>query len=132
MSSPISSKVTEGIRVNVRAAYANDESSPSHNYYVFAYQVEIINESPFTVQLLSREWHITDALGRTRIVEGEGVIGQQPVLKSGGRHQYVSGSHFPTAIGKMSGYYVMQRSSDDSMIKVQIPPFVMATPYSQN
>ncbi|MCI4669369.1 MAG: Co2+/Mg2+ efflux protein ApaG [Bacteroidia bacterium] len=132
MSTSISSKVTEGIRVNVRAIYAKDESSPAHNYFVFAYEVEIINESLYTVQLLSREWHITDGIGRRRIVEGEGVIGQQPVIRSGDRHKYVSGSHFPTPIGKMEGYYFMHREMDGAEIQVEIPPFVMATPYILN
>ncbi len=132
MSMPISSKVTEGIRVNIRAAYASDESSPTHDYYVFAYEVEIINESPYEVQLLSREWQITDAMGKNRIVEGEGVVGQQPIIRSGARHKYVSASHFSTPIGRMAGFYNMVRGTDQALIKVEIPPFIMATPYSQN
>lgn len=132
MSTSIFSKVTEGIRVNVRAIYAKDESSPAHNYFVFAYEVEIINESLYEVQLMSREWHITDGMGRKRIVEGDGVIGQQPVIRSGERYKYVSGSHFPTPIGKMEGHYSMNRSFDREEIKVEIPPFVMATPFVLN
>jgi len=132
MASNLSSKVTEGIRVNVRSAYVKDESSPQHHYYVFAYQVEIINESSYEVQLLSRTWHIVDGRGSNRVVEGDGVVGKQPFIEPGGKHTYVSGSHFQTPIGKMYGTYTMQRQIDGSLIEVQIPPFVMTVPYLNN
>lgn len=132
MASPLSSKVTEGIRVNVRSVYVNDESSPKHRYYVFAYQVEIINESAYAVQLLRREWHIVDGVGSYRRVEGEGVVGKQPHIAPGQQHTYVSGSHFQTPIGKMSGYYEMERQIDGARLRVQIPPFVMMVPCLNN
>jgi ApaG protein len=128
MASDLSSKTTEGIRVNVRTTYVPDDSSPTHDYYVFAYQVEITNESDYRVQLLSREWHIIDGAGQKRIVTGKGVIGKQPVISPGETHQYVSGSHFKTPIGRMSGYYLMERQVDKSCFRVEIPPFVMLIP----
>ena len=132
MFSEISSKVTDGIRVNIRTTYVKDESSPKHHYYVFAYQVEIINESPYEVQLVSREWHILDGYGNTRVVEGEGVVGKKPLISPGETHQYISGSHFQTPVGKMSGYYHMIRSMDQAAIKVEIPPFTMISPFLHN
>ena len=132
MASQLSSQITEGIRVTVRTAYMQDESSPKHEYFVFAYQVEIANESPYSVQLMSREWHIVDGTGQKRFVEGDGVIGKQPVIKPGTSHTYVSGCHFATPIGKMSGYYLMERQLDRDPIQVEIPPFVMMVPYLDN
>lgn len=132
MASNLSSTVTEGIRVNVRTAYIKDESSPKHNYYVFAYQVEIINESAYSVQLLSREWHIVNGVGHRRIVQGEGVVGKQPHIAPGETHRYVSGSHFQTPLGRMSGFYSMVRKVDGTVIDVQIPPFTMMVPYLNN
>ena len=132
MASQLSSKVTEGIRVNVRSVYVKDESSPKHRYFVFAYQVEIINESAYEVQLLRREWHIVDGVGSRREVEGEGVVGKQPIIPPGQRHCYVSGSHFQTPIGKMAGYYLMERTIDAAPLRVQIPPFVMMVPFLHN
>ncbi|MFK7921131.1 MAG: Co2+/Mg2+ efflux protein ApaG [Bacteroidia bacterium] len=131
MESKLSSKTTSGIRVNVRSAYIRDESSPKHHYYVFAYQVEIINESAQSVQLISREWHITDGIGVKRIVQGEGVIGKQPHIAPGETHRYVSGCHFQTSVGKMEGHYNMLRQ-DGSNLKVQIPPFTMLVPHLNN
>lgn len=131
MESQLSSKVTSGIRVNVRSAYIRDESSPKHHYYVFAYQVEIINESSQAVKLISREWHITDGIGIKRTVKGEGVVGKQPHISPGETHRYVSGCHFQTSIGKMEGHYNMLKP-DGSYLKVHIPPFTMTVPYLNN
>lgn len=132
MSSNLSSKVTEGIRVNVRTAYIKDESSPKHHYYVFAYQIEIVNESAYSVQLLAREWHILDGYGNKRVVKGEGVVGKQPHIAPGETHRYVSGSHFQTAIGRMSGFYTIERQVDKAKIDVHIPPFLMMVPFLNN
>lgn len=132
MSSEIASRITEGIRVNIRTAYVEDESSPKHRYYVYAYQVEIINESDSHVQLLSREWHIVDGYGKKQIVEGDGVVGKQPHLAPGETYKYVSGTHFQTTIGKMFGHYTMQRKVDNTTFKVDIPPFVMVFPFQNN
>lgn len=132
MSSNLSSQVTEGIRVNVRTVYVPDESSPKHHYYVFAYQVEIINESAYTVQLRSREWFITDGYGHKRHVEGAGVVGKQPFIAPGELHRYVSGCHFNTPIGRMEGYYLMERQMDYLTFPVEIPPFTLTVPHLQN
>ncbi len=132
MPSKVYSQVTEGIRVNVGSTYIQDESSPKHSYYVFAYRVEIINESPYEVQLLSRCWHILDGIGSQRTVTGEGVVGKQPFIPPGGQHTYVSGSHFQTPIGEMWGHYIMERQTDGARLKVKIPPFMMMVPYLNN
>lgn len=70
-------------------------------------------------------WKITDAHGRKRIVDGEGVIGQQPLLNPGQAHQYISGCDFPTPLGKMEGHYVMQKENGEEF-KVKIPAFILA------
>lgn len=132
MSLPLASQVTRGIRVNIRATFLPDESAPQHQYHVFAYQVEIVNESDAPVKLISREWHIVNALGEQREVTGEGVIGQQPIIQPGDMHRYVSGAHFSTPIGQMYGYYYMENLRDGSMMQVVIPPFVLQAPFSQN
>lgn len=132
MTSAQSSLITHGIRVNVRTTYMKDESAPKHQYFVFAYQIEIINESMHQVQLLTREWHIVDGVGKKRLVEGEGVIGKQPVINPGERHSYVSGCHFKTPLGKMWGAYTMRRQMDGAKLRIRIPAFVMEVPYLGN
>lgn len=132
MSTKPSSQITNGIRVSVHTVYLKDESSPSRNEYVFAYQIEIQNESPHIVQLMSRSWTIVDAFGEKRKVEGPGVIGKQPVIHPGKTHTYVSGVNFPTPAGKMFGYYTMIRQVDSSRFLVNIPDFTMIAPIMAN
>lgn len=124
--------ITEGIRVSVRTAYQPEQSAPAKDYYFFAYQIEITNESDETVQLLTREWHITDAVGKKRLVQGEGVVGKQPTLKPGDAHRYVSYCDFATLGGKMHGFFFMRRFSDDKMIPVRVPEFEMVVPFIGN
>ena len=127
-----SSRVTEGIRVQVRSLYLNDDSSPEQDYFMFAYKVLIVNESPYKVQLLRRQWQITDGLGQKRSVSGEGVVGLQPVLAPGESHEYISGCNFCTPIGRMEGFYFFIRSSDNAEFKVRIPKFILACPFTLN
>ena len=81
---------TQGITVRVDAFYQFGESRPVEENYIFAYRVKITNNSPFTVKLLTRFWEIKNSLGDVRVVEGDGVIGQQPTLRPGEEHIYVS------------------------------------------
>ncbi|MCB9231856.1 MAG: Co2+/Mg2+ efflux protein ApaG [Bacteroidia bacterium] len=132
MFSGNSSKTTQGIRVDVSTAYLHGESMPEHGRFVFAYQVRIVNESSSTVQLLRRKWFITDALGRNRVVEGPGVIGQTPTIQPGSMHEYVSGCDFPVPTGKMEGYFTMIRLPEKEEFKVRIPAFTMTVPWLLN
>ncbi|TAE46113.1 MAG: Co2+/Mg2+ efflux protein ApaG [Bacteroidetes bacterium] len=124
------SEVTEGVRVSVRTEYRASESSPAGRFYVFAYHIEITNESSEAVQLLHRVWHIVESDGEHRLVEGEGVVGQQPLIRPGQTFDYISGCHFHAPIGKMSGRYLMERGEE--AIEVEIPPFVMVAPFMLN
>jgi ApaG protein len=127
------SLVTEGIRISVQSMFLPEQSSSKTNTYCFAYRITIVNESESTVQLMRRHWDITDGYGSVRVVEGDGVIGLQPTLKPGEEHSYVSGSVMPSTIGKMEGYYEMERpGSGGEVIPVNIPPFLLITPYLLN
>lgn len=112
--------------------YQPEYSRASDNKHVFAYRISIENMNDFTVQLLRRHWFIFDSVGSRREVEGEGVIGEQPVIAPGGTHQYVSGCSLDSDIGKMHGTYLMKRVHDDDNFKVRIPEFQMITPFKLN
>jgi ApaG protein len=124
--------VTNGIRVSVETFYQEDYSSPAEGKYIFAYRITIKNESDFTVQLMRRHWHIVDSNGSMREVEGEGVIGEQPILEPQQSHQYVSWSNLSTEIGKMHGSYLFIRLIDGSAFKATIPEFHLMSPYKMN
>ena len=82
--------------------------------------------------LLARHWFIFDSNGAKREVEGEGVIGQQPVIEPGQSHEYVSGCNLKTDMGSMKGEYKMSRLIDNSIFNVIIPEFYMIAPYRMN
>jgi ApaG protein len=132
MFSEVVSSRTRDVIVSVQTAYVPAQSSPGSDHYVFAYRISITNESRDTVQLLRREWHITDAYGRKRHVEGDGVVGLQPVLPPGHTHEYVSGCDFQTPVGQMHGHYEMVDLVSKVAFKVKIPTFTMATPLILN
>lgn len=125
MFSDVVSTRTEDVIVSVQTAYLNAQSNPSLDHYMFAYRIRITNESTQVVQLLRRQWFITDAYGRKRKVEGDGVIGQQPVLAPGQSHEYISGCDFKSPIGQMRGYYYMIREGETKEFRVRIPTFTM-------
>ncbi|MBX2966961.1 MAG: Co2+/Mg2+ efflux protein ApaG [Cyclobacteriaceae bacterium] len=125
-------EVTQGIRVTVETEYQPAYSSPSQYHYVFTYKITIENQSENTIQLLRRHWYISDAGFAQREVEGEGVVGQQPVLEPGQVHQYVSGCNLKSGIGKMTGTYLMERIVDGQRLTINIPEFVMIAPIRLN
>ncbi|WP_017732570.1 Co2+/Mg2+ efflux protein ApaG [Nafulsella turpanensis] len=126
------SEVTQGVKVSVETEYQSEYSSPGQMHYVFTYRISIENNSQFTVQLLRRHWHIHDASNIVREVEGEGVVGQQPVLEAGESHQYVSGCNLKSGIGRMYGTFLMERIMDGKKFKVKIPEFTMVAPFRLN
>jgi ApaG protein len=125
-------EVTQGVKVTVETEYQPSYSSPSQYHYVFTYRITIENQGDFTIQLKRRHWHIHDAAFTTREVEGEGVVGQQPVLEPGQAHQYVSGCNLKSGVGKMLGTYLMERVVDGATFQVTIPEFTMVAPLRLN
>ena len=121
--------ITEGISISVNTIYYGEHSSPEIEAYLFIYHVTIKNMSPHTVQLLSRYWHIFDAGGKNREVEGDGVIGKQPIIHPGESYTYESGCKLKSEIGSMRGHYRMKRIDDGAEFLVNIPKFELITPY---
>ncbi len=117
--------VTEGVKVSVDVTYQAEFSSPHQHHFVFTYKVTIENKSNQTVQLLSRKWEIFDAAESSKIVEGSGVVGQQPILEPGQSHTYVSGCNLKSGLGKMKGLYIMERIVDGKNFEVVVPEFQM-------
>ncbi|MDN4165253.1 Co2+/Mg2+ efflux protein ApaG [Cytophagales bacterium LB-30] len=125
-------EITEGVKVTVETEYQPEYSSPSQYHFVFTYRITIENTSDNTIQLQRRHWYIHDLNYPLREVEGEGVVGQQPVLEPGESHQYVSGCNLKAGIGKMYGTYLMERVVDGKLFHVKIPAFTMVAPFRLN
>ncbi|OHX65277.1 Co2+/Mg2+ efflux protein ApaG [Flammeovirga pacifica] len=125
--------ITEGIKVIVDNYYLPEYSVPDKRHYVFGYKIKIVNLSANTVKLLRRNWIITDIAGDKReVVNGEGVIGKTPTITPGNSFEYVSGCHFISPVGKMSGSYVMEKINENSIFEVEIPEFTLQPKFSIN
>ena len=126
------SAITKGIQVSVETTYQPDFSNPQQHHYVFTYKVRIENKSSHTVQLLRRRWEIFDAAETRKIVEGDGVIGQQPILEPGETHTYVSGCNLKSGMGKMRGSFTLEKLWDGQLWEVVIPEFQLIATLFQN
>ena len=125
-------QITEGVSIGVETFYLHDQSNPINNEYFFAYRITISNLSKFPVQLHSRHWDIVDSNGSHRIVEGEGVVGQEPVIEPGMNYQYTSACNLKTDIGKMYGFYNFENLLSKTKFKVTIPEFSLLCPAKLN
>ena len=123
---------TKGIKISVETFYHEKHSRPTDHKFVFLYRITIENKSNTTVKLLRRHWYIFDSNGNIREVEGEGVIGKQPILRPGESHQYVSWSPLQSGMGKMYGYYLMNDQMKDKNFKVLVPEFKLVAPFKLN
>ncbi len=124
--------ITEGVKVSVETLYQQEYSNPANEHFMFAYKVTIENMTGYAVQLMRRHWDIFDANGTRRQVEGEGVVGLQPVIEPGSQHEYVSGCNLKTEMGSMKGGYQMVRLMDNHEFSVKIPEFQLVVPYKLN
>lgn len=126
------SKISQGIKISVETYYQPDYSNPLNNEFMFAYKITIENHNSFAVKLLSRHWYINDSNGSEREVEGEGVVGVQPLINPGEQYQYISGCSLRTEIGKMHGTYLMENVNSKKTFTASIPAFYMAAPSKLN
>jgi ApaG protein len=125
----MSEAITRNIRVRVESEFAPERSNPPQNVWSFLYTIRITNEGRETVQLLSRHWIITDAMGAVREVRGPGVIGKQPVLEPGDSFEYTSGCELSTPFGSMRGTYEMS-NDENQRFEIEIPTFALTEPYT--
>lgn len=123
-----SSARTRGIDVRVEPAFVPDKSDPESRRYIFGYRIRVANGTHRPVQLLSRRWLIVDAHGRTEVVEGAGVIGQQPVIEPGAAFEYESFCPLSTPWGTMEGHYHLRGLGSDDRFEARIERFYLVAP----
>ena len=119
--------VTEGVTVRVAVSFLPEQSRIEAAKWFWVYHIRIENGSDEAVQLLTRHWRVTDARGMVNFIEGEGVVGEQPLLLPGQSHDYVSGCPLTTPSGAMHGSYQML-GEDGSRFDIAIPRFSLNTP----
>ena len=117
-------RLTNGIRITVRPRYLADQSRPADRQFFFEYQVRIENVGRQASQLLTRHWFIHDSSGRDTEVEGEGVVGEQPVVAPGQVHEYQSFCVLQSGQGHMEGTYRFI-GADGVTFDAEIPRFIL-------
>ena len=115
--------LTSGVKISVESLYRKDLSNVENELFFFNYRIVIENKNPFDVQLKSRFWYIFDSLNPSREVQGEGVVGEQPILEPGQKHVYVSGCDLHSEVGYMRGHYIFERTDTKELFKVEVPRF---------
>ena len=118
---------TRGVTVRVSVSYLAEQSEPKRGRWFWAYHIRLENEGEQAVQLLSRHWIITDGRGARHTVEGEGVVGEQPLIAPGASYDYVSGCPLATPTGAMQGSYQMV-AADGETFDAAIPRFALHAP----
>ena len=124
------SKTTNGVTVTVRPYFLDDQSSPKESHFVWAYQVNITNFGNSSIKLNHRNWLIIDANGKVMNVQGEGVVGEFPIIGPGESFEYTSGTPLGTNNGIMQGFYLVSQDNGEKL-KIDIPAFSLDTPYNK-
>ena len=120
-------ETTGPVTVRVSVSYLPEQSHPALGRWFWAYHVRIENHGDVAAQLISRHWRISDGRGQISEVEGEGVVGEQPLIAPGGAYDYFSGCPLPTPEGSMVGSYTMELG-DGSQMLIAIPHFPLVAP----
>ncbi|MCC9042540.1 Co2+/Mg2+ efflux protein ApaG [Myroides sp. M-43] len=126
------SQTTKGIKITVNTEYEGSFFRAKKVCYTFSYTITIENNTTNYVQVWSRFWEIYDALNSTKIVQGAGVVGEQPIIEPGAKYSYSSGCLLNSPLGAMKGYYEIMNLSDNKFFTVEIPSFKLSTPFVLN
>lgn len=118
---------TEGVTVRVSVSFMPEQSRIEQGRWFWVYHIRLENGREETIQLRTRHWRITDSSGAINVVDGEGVVGETPVLAPGRSHDYVSGCELTTRHGAMEGHYTFAHQ-DGTLFTVAIPYFPLAAP----
>ncbi len=125
-------QITKDIKISITSNFEEKRYQNTRIYYAFSYSITIENQGTDTVQLLSRHWNIFDSQNDIEIVEGEGVIGEKPILNPKQLYTYTSNCYLTSPIGAMNGFYNMINFNTSEKFKVQIPTFQLMVPSTLN
>ena len=125
-------QVTSGIKISVVTNFEGNYYKDYSILYAFSYEITIENLSTDIVQLQTRHWEILDSLNFTETVDGEGVVGQTPIIIPGDKYVYSSGCMLHSTIGAMKGFYTMLNFTTSETFEVQIPTFKLNVPFAIN
>ena len=120
-------QTTDGVTISAQPVFMDDESEPDEHRYMWAYTIHIDNDRNDDIELLTRHWRIIDGRGRAENVDGEGVVGEKPVIGPGESFEYTSCCPLKTASGLMDGAYEFATTSGRE--RIPVPRFSLDSPY---
>lgn len=126
------SQITKGIKISVLTSFEGTYFKNHKIHFAFSYEITIENQGKDSVQLISRHWEIFDSLNNKEVVDGEGVIGKKPVIKSGDSHTYNSGCLLASPFGSMRGEFSMVNFTSTKTFRVIVPSFRLNAPFALN
>ena len=124
--------VTKGVRISVKTIYDGSYFKNYNLHFAFNYIIKITNQGKNTVQLKTRHWRIFDSLNSDIIIDGEGVIGEKPLIKPGDSYEYSSGCLITSPVGAMRGFYNMIDVNNGKNFRAYIPTFKLTAPQALN
>ncbi|KUF38662.1 Co2+/Mg2+ efflux protein ApaG [Myroides marinus] len=126
------SQTTKGVKVTVKTEYEGNFFKTKKVSYAFSYTITIENVSDHYVQVKGRFWEIYDSLNSAKVVHGEGVVGEQPIIEPGSKYTYSSGCVLNSPLGGMKGFYEVMNMSTNRFFNVEIPSFKLSAPFVLN
>ena len=126
------SKISEGVKIDVDTSYQPEYSNPVQSEFLFSYKITITNNNNFPIKLLRRHWFIIDSNCINKEVEGEGVVGVQPIINPFDAYQYISACNLKSELGKMHGNYQFENLQNNQLFFVEIPEFILESPFKLN
>tara|TARA_Y100001970_G_C13646232_1_gene561337 strand:- start:64 stop:465 length:402 start_codon:yes stop_codon:yes gene_type:complete len=130
-SNKIVEAITAGVKIQAVSKFIPEHSNPDIPRYFFAYWITITNTSEFSIKIIDRHWKIIDANGKENFVDGEGIVGKQPIIKINNSFSYNSFCPLETEFGIMEGHYQVKRD-DGHFLKISIPQFQLISPFTIN
>jgi ApaG protein len=113
----------------VEPEYLSEQSNPYDSRFFWAYTVEIDNQGIEDLTVTERFWQIADSRGQVHEVRGNGVVGENPVVKPGEIFRYTSGAPLSAPSGMMRGTYTVKEAISGKSYDVNIPAFTLDSPH---
>jgi ApaG protein len=125
---PLYEQRTDDVVIRVEPEFLAEQSNPRDSRFIWAYTVEIDNQSEHDLTVTERFWQIADSRGQVQEVRGDGVVGETPTVKAGTVFRYTSGAPLTAPSGMMRGSYRMTAEGGESF-EVAVPTFLLDSPH---
>jgi len=122
-------QTTDGVTISAQPMFMDDESDPEGHHFLWAYTIRIDNDRGENIELLTRHWRIIDGRGQSEHVNGDGVVGERPVIRPGESFEYTSCCPLKTASGLMDGSY--EFATAEGRERIPVPRFSLDSPYGE-